>query len=108
MLVALQLVGVAAAPLKVTVLVPWAKPKPVPVIVTDVSTGPEVGLRLVMFGATLKGTPLLGVPPTKTTTLPEVAPEGTGTTIVVGFQLVIGNDCVLLNATMPGVAPNPV
>jgi len=64
MLVAFQLVGVAAAPLKVTVLVPWVKPKPVPVMVTDVPTGPEVGLKLVMFGVTLKGTPLLGVPAT--------------------------------------------
>lgn len=34
MLVLLQLVGVAAVPLKVTVLVPWVAPKLVPVIVT--------------------------------------------------------------------------
>jgi hypothetical protein len=48
MLVALQLVGVAAVPLNVTV--PADDPKLVPVIVTDVLTGPEVGFRLVMFG----------------------------------------------------------
>ena len=51
MLVALQLVGVPAVPLNVTVLVPCVAPKFVPVIVTDVPTGPDVGLRLVMLGA---------------------------------------------------------
>src|SRR6266436_1036367 len=50
-LVALQLVGVAVVPLKVTVLVPCVAPKFVPVIVTDVPTVPEVGFRLVMVGA---------------------------------------------------------
>jgi hypothetical protein len=51
MLVALQLVGVAAVPLKVTVLVDCVAPKFEPVIVTGVPTGPEVGLKLVMIGA---------------------------------------------------------
>ena len=51
MLVALQLVGVPAVPLKVTVLVPWVEPKFVPVIVTDVPTAPDVGDKLVMLGA---------------------------------------------------------
>src|SRR6267142_3326251 len=55
MLVALHAVGVAVAPLKVTVLVPWEAPKFAPVIVTDAPTGPEVGLRVVMEGA---GVPL--------------------------------------------------
>jgi len=50
MLVALQLVGVAEVPLNVTVLVPCDAPKLAPVIVTDVPTAPEVGLRLVMLG----------------------------------------------------------
>ena len=50
MLVALQLVGVAVVPLKVTVLVPCVAPKFVPVIVTDAPTRPEVGLRLAIFG----------------------------------------------------------
>ena len=45
MLVALQLVGVATVPLNVTVLVPCVAPKFVPVIVTEVPTSPEVGLR---------------------------------------------------------------
>jgi hypothetical protein len=51
MLVALQLVGAVAVPLNVTVLVPWLAPKFTPVIVTDVPTIPELGLRLVMAGA---------------------------------------------------------
>ena len=77
MLVAFQLVGVAAAPLKVTVLVPWVAPKSPPEIATDVPGIPDVGLRLVMVGATPKFTPLLATPPTVTTTFPVLAPPGT-------------------------------
>jgi hypothetical protein len=54
MLDALQLellVGVAVVPLKVTVLVPCVAPKFEPAIVTDVPTGPEFGVRLVIDGA---------------------------------------------------------
>src|SRR5205814_317674 len=50
-LVALQLVGVAAVPLNFTVLVPCVVPKFAPVIVTDAPTNPEVGLKFVMLGA---------------------------------------------------------
>ena len=53
MLVAVQLVGVAAVPLNVTVLVPCVAPKFVPVIVTGVPTGPLVGDRLVSVGGTV-------------------------------------------------------
>src|SRR5256712_8575946 len=72
MLVAAHVVGVAVEPLKVTVLVPLVAPKFVPVIVTDVATGPLVGARLVMLGGvpTVNETPLLATPPTVTTTLP--------------------------------------
>jgi hypothetical protein len=42
MLVGPQLVGVPAVPPNVTVLVPCVAPKFVPVIVTDVATGPDV------------------------------------------------------------------
>src|SRR5438093_11612638 len=90
-LVALQLVGVAAIPLNVTVLVPWLAPKLAPVIVTDVPRTPDVGFRPVMLGGgtvTVKLTPLLATPPTVTTTLPVVAPAGTGTTMPVAAQLV--------------------
>ena len=51
MLVAPQLVTGAVVPLNVTVPLPWLAPKFVPVIVTDVPTAPDVGDRLVMFGA---------------------------------------------------------
>src|SRR5438874_11928485 len=70
--VALQLVGVAAVPLKVTVLDPWVAPKFVPVIVNEVPTPPEVGDRLVTEGdgITVNNTPLLACPLTVTTTLP--------------------------------------
>ena len=62
MLLALQAVGVAEIPLKLTVLVPCVAPKLAPAMVTDVPTGPEAGLRLVMLGGggvTVKLTPLL-------------------------------------------------
>src|SRR6267142_5226719 len=90
MLDADQLVGVAVVPLNLTVLAPCVAPKFVPVIVTDVATGPLVGERLVSVGATVtvKVTPLLARPPTVTTTLPVVAPAGTGATMLVAFQLV--------------------
>src|SRR5260221_8194843 len=51
-LVADQLVGVAAVPLNVTVLVPCVAPKFVPVIVTAVPTGPFVGDRLSTLART--------------------------------------------------------
>ena len=62
-------------------------PKLAPVIVTDVPMGPEVVDKLLMLGTTLKPTPSLATPPTVTTTLPEVAPAGTGTVMVVALQL---------------------
>ncbi len=113
MLVALQLVGVPGVPLKLTALVPCVAPKFVPAIVTEVPTTPDVGLRLVMFGAaaaeTVKFTPLLAIPKTVTTTLPVVAPLGTGTVILVALQLV-GAPAVPLNFTVlvPCVAPKLV
>src|SRR5215469_9723795 len=102
MLVALQLVGVAAVPLKVTVLVPCEAPKLVPLIVIDVPTAPDVGLRLVILAAaavTVNATPLLATPPTVTTTFPVVAPLGTGATMLVALQLV-GVAAVPLNVTV--------
>jgi hypothetical protein len=90
-LVALQLVAVAAIPLKVTVLVPCVPPKLAPVIVTAVPRPPEMGFKLVMLGAgtvTVKLTPLLATPPTVTTTLPVVAPAGTDVAMLVALQLV--------------------
>jgi hypothetical protein len=79
--VAAQVVGVAGVPLNLTVLVPCVAPKFVPLIVTEVPTAPEVGVKLVMVGVgrTVKATPLLATPLTVTTTLPVAAPVGTGT-----------------------------
>jgi hypothetical protein len=103
MLVALQLVGVAAVPLNVTVFVPCVAPKFVPVIVTEAPTGAEVGFKLVMLGpglVTLNRTPFDGdAVPTVTTTLPVVAPFGTGTTRLVLLQLV-GVPATPLNVTV--------
>jgi hypothetical protein len=73
----------------------------VPVIVTDVPTGPLVGDRVVMLGATVtvKLTPLLARLFTVTTTLPVAAPAGTGATMLVADQLV-GVAVVPLNFTV--------
>jgi hypothetical protein len=108
MLVADQLVGVAAVPLKVTVLLPRVAPKFVPAIVTAVPTGPLVGVKLVNVGPTVTVyvSALLARPPTVTTTLPVVAPVGTGTAMLVADQLV-GVAAVPLKVTvlLPRVAP---
>ena len=45
-----QLVGLAARPLKVSVLDPWLEPKLDPLTVTDVPTAPLVGERLPIEG----------------------------------------------------------
>src|SRR5258708_37850139 len=78
-------------------------------MLTEAPTNPEVGLRLVMLGGgkvTVKVTPLLAVPPTVTTTLPVVAPTGTGTAMLVVRQLA-GVAPLPLNVTVlvPSVAP---
>src|SRR5271166_3318565 len=107
-LVPLHAVGVPAVPLNVTVLVPCVAPKFVPVIITGVPTAPDIWLKLVMLGGTVtvKFTPLLVTPPTVTTTLPVVAPLGTGTVILVPLHAV-GVPAVPLNVTVlvPCVAP---
>jgi hypothetical protein len=109
MLVALQLVGVAVVPLNFTVLDPCVAPKFAPAIVTEIPTSPDVGFKLEMLGAavvTVKLAPLLATPPTVTTTLPVVAPPGTGTTMLVALQFV-GVAVTPLNVTVlvPCVAP---
>jgi hypothetical protein len=111
MLVADQLVGIADVPLKFTLLVPCVEPRLDPVIVTAVPTAPLVGDRLVRLGAavvlvTVNVRPLLATPPTVTTTFPVVAPDGTGTTMLVADQLV-GVADVPLNITLlvPFVEP---
>src|SRR5436190_1714744 len=99
MLVAFQLVGGASVPLNVTVLEPWLAPKFVPAMVTAAPTAPVVGDRLVIPGRTVKATPLLATPFAFTKTFPVVAPEGTGTVMLVALQLV-GVVAVPLNVTV--------
>src|SRR3954447_11205848 len=53
MLFADQVVGVAAVPLNVTVLVPCVAPKLLPVMVTADPIGPAEGDKLVSVGATV-------------------------------------------------------
>src|SRR6266436_894455 len=91
--VSLQLVVLAVVPLKLRtlVLVPTVGPKFVPLTVTTVPTGPDVGLIFVILGGgvTVKGRPLLATPPTVTTTLTEPkAIAGTGTSMLVALQFV--------------------
>jgi hypothetical protein len=64
------------------------------------------GLAVSVIGVTVKGRPLLLRLPTVTTTLPDVAVAGTGTTIVVADQLV-GVAVVPLNliVLVPWVVP---
>jgi len=106
MLVELQLVGVVAIPLNVTVLVPCNAPKFVPVTVTEVPTGPEFGLKLVIVGGvvTVKSTPLLATPPTFTSTFPVVVPAGTGAVMLVSvqFEALV---CMPLNVTKLCIVP---
>jgi len=107
--VALQLVGVPFVPAKATVLVPLVAPKPEPLMVMEVPTGPEPGERLAIFGVTLNEAPLLATLLTVTTMVPDVPFVGTGTTIWVPVQLV-GVPAVPLNLTvlLPCVEPNPL
>jgi hypothetical protein len=85
--------GDAVTPLNVTVLTPCEEPKLLPLIVTDVPTGPIVGESPERTG-TIRTQNwkllLLGNPPTVTTTLrqPPAAPAGTTATMEVAVQLV--------------------
>jgi hypothetical protein len=102
MLVVLHAVGVETTPLNITVLVPCVAPKFEPVITTEVPTAPDVGFKAVILGAssvTVNTTPLLATPPTVTTTLPVVAPVGTGTEMLVVLHAV-GVDDTPLNFTV--------
>jgi len=111
MLVALQLVGVPARPLKVTLLEPWLAPKFAPLTVTDVPSGPDVGLIPEMLGAgtTVNVIPLLWTPPTVTTTGPVVAPAGTEVMMLVAFQFeTVAEVPLKVTVLVPCVAPKLV
>lgn len=107
MLVALQFVAVAVVPLNFSVLVPWLAPKFVPAIVTTAPTAPLDGESIVMLGSgvTVKAAPLLSTP-TRTTTLPLVAPTGTFVTMLVELHVVMVATVPLnLTVLVPFVAP---
>lgn len=69
MLVLLQLVIAAGAPLNVTAPDPWELPKPVPLIVTAAPGAAKLGCRSLTPGGgmTVKLTPLLPTPPAAVT-----------------------------------------
>src|SRR5438309_2191725 len=75
-------------------------------MVTELPIAPEVGDKLLMAGVTVKLTPLVLTPLACTTTLPVIAPDGTGVMILVAPQLV-GVAVVPLNVTVldPCVVP---
>jgi hypothetical protein len=100
-------VAVAGVPLNVTVLEPCVEPKFAPVIVTDEPRPPEVGVRLLIFGAafTVNFGPEIETPLAVTATVPVVAPVGTTATIDVAVQLLIVVAAVPLNFTVPVVVP---
>jgi len=88
--VSLQLEGVAATPLKVTVLNVLDGPKLLPLSVTGAPMCAEVGDKLAKLGVepTANRATLLLTPPTVTHTFPVVAPLGTETTMELSLQLV--------------------
>lgn len=86
--VVVQVLAVAAIPPKVTVLVPWLVPNPLPLMVTFFPIGCVVGLSEVMCGRIVNLTPLLACVFTVTTMLPVVAGVGTVATTFVALQLV--------------------
>src|SRR5580704_13869532 len=108
MLVALQLVTVAAFPLKLAVPDPCGEPKLVPVIVTAAPTAPVVIDRLEIVGAetTVKLNPLLFTPLANTTTLPVVAALGTVTFMLVAPH-VVTEAMVPLKLTVPEPCVDP-
>jgi hypothetical protein len=91
------------------------KPEPlklVPLMVTDVPTGPEVGENELMVGldgvVTSKLVELVAVPPGVVTLIfPSVAPEGTVAVILVG-EFTVNEADLLLNVTELVVKPLPL
>jgi hypothetical protein len=97
---------VAATLLKLTAVAPV---KPVPVIVTTVPTGPDVGVKDVIVAqvaATVKSVELVAAVPTPVSTLifPVVAPEGTDAMIWVALATEAARAAVVLNVTAPALS----
>jgi len=81
---------VAVVPLNLTVLEPCIAPNPLPTIIRDNPTEPDVCERKLILGGgiTVKLSPLLTAPVgLVTTTFPVEAVAGTGTEMLVGPQL---------------------
>jgi hypothetical protein len=96
---------VATVPLNLTALLPAVVLKFVPVMVTEVPTGPDVGLKPDIVGdeavETLKLSTLVPVrPSTVTVIFPVVAPLGTVVTIVVDVGVPVMTAVAPLNLTM--------
>ena len=83
MLLLVQLDASAGIPLKLTLLVPWVAPNPLPLIATAVPIGPDEGDTPEITGGTVNVTGLEACPCTVTTIGPVVAFAGTGTTMLV-------------------------
>lgn len=96
--------NVALTPLNV---IEVARPKPEPLIVTEVPTGPDVVPRLVILGTILKFDALFAVPPAVVTEInPDVAAVGIAAVICVGESTV--NDAMFTPLTLTAVTPkNP-
>src|SRR4051794_41806982 len=92
MLFADDVVGVAAMPPKVTVLLPWVAPKLLPLMVTAVAAGPLEGERLVSVGGTVKvgRGACRGRAPTVAAAVPLGAPAGAGDGVVFAGPVVGG------------------
>jgi hypothetical protein len=97
---------VAVTPPKVTAVAPV---KPVPVITTEVPTGPIVGLNEVIVGrgaVTSKLDGLMAVPSESVTSmLPSLAPEGT-VTVMRTSELIVNVAAVPLNVTADTSVPS--
>lgn len=93
-----------------SVLAPCAMPKPLPFSVTKVPTGPMLGFRVVINGATVKVTSELLVPPAVTTeTGPLAAPTGTTALMLVVDQDFVIAETPLKNTVLePWLVPKPV
>jgi hypothetical protein len=101
-----DVIVVTAMPLKATVPVPCVVPKFDPVMVITPPTGPVDELRLVTIAGTTKFAPMLANPATATTTVPEVAPAGTGTTMLEADQDVgVAKVSLKVTVLVPCMAP---
>lgn len=87
---AAQLLGVAAARLNITALLPWLVPKLAPLMVIGVPVVPLDGLTPEIDGTiVVNGKLLLAKPFCLTKTTPEFDPSGTVATIWLGVQVAI-------------------